>query len=233
MRKMTVRFQRRRRQIVKSALVAFAVFLMAVAAAGCEYGPSAASSAASGEDSGAASGEDSGAASGEDSSEGSAAASSEDSDTSAADQTVSIENPGDEGIDFNNAQNVALLHAEPLDLVTWTVEPVMGAGELVAEGILAENARLFDPLQGEGSAFSVFYIGHEEAMVELLPDGVYWNTYSTVAPTELELSGSEFKIRAYSPLFMDAGGGDLEIRVYGYDGEGNEALLSKQTMGGQ
>ena len=165
MRKMTVRFQRRRRQIVKSALVAFAVFLMAVAAAGCEYGPSAASSAASGEDSGAASGEDSGAVSSDDSSEDSAAASSEDSsedsDTSAADQTVSIENPGDEGIDFNNAQNVALLHAEPLDLVTWTVEPVMGAGELVAEGILAE------------------------------------------------------------------------IRVYGYDGEGNEALLSKQTMGGQ
>ena len=222
MGEMIVRLRGRGRQFAGPAVVAFLVVVAAAAAGGCEYGES--SSWQDGGQSGASSGASSDAISDN---------GSDDGGTSAADQTVSVENRGEEGIDFNDEQNVALLNAESLDLVTWTVEPAMGGGELVAEGTLGQDARLFDPLQGEGSAFSVFYIGHDEAMVELLPDGVYWNTDSTVAPTELALSGADFKIRAYSPMFMDAGGGDLEIRVYGYDGEGVEALLSKETIGGE
>ena len=144
--------------------------------------------------------------------------------------TASQQNPGDEGTPFDNSRNVALFGTEPLDAVTWTVEPVITPGELVAEGVLEQGAILFDPtVDGEGSGFSVFYKGHEESMVELLPDlgpMFVWDTFQTVAPTEMEIEGASFKIRAYSPLFMDVGPGDLELRVYGYDQSGADALLA-------
>ena len=70
-------------------------------------------------------------------------------------------------------------------------------------------------------------------MVELLPDlgpMFVWDTFLTVAPTEMEIEGASFKIRAYSPLFMDVGPGDLELRVYGYDQSGADALLAVQDI---
>ena len=150
------------------------------------------------------------------------------------DGVVSYENPGAEGMPFDAAQNAALAGAEPLQVVQWTAGPYVGAGELVAEGELAPGVILFNPMDGEGSAFSVFYKGHEESMVELLPDMGpmwVWDTDLTVAPTEWEIEGSKFYLRAYSPLFMDVGPSDLEIRVYGYDASGTAALLAVEDIG--
>ena len=153
---------------------------------------------------------------------------------SGSDSTVTNVNPGGEGMLFDNSRNVALFGAEPLNAVQWTVGPVITPGELVAEGVLEQGAILFNPMvDGEGAGFSVFYKGHEEAMVELLPDlepMFVWDTFQTVAPTEMEIEGASFKIRAYSPLFMDAGPGDLELRVYGYDQSGADALLAVQDI---
>lgn len=70
-------------------------------------------------------------------------------------------------------------------------------------------------------------------MVELLPDlgaAHVWDTDATVAPSEFEQAGNEFTIRAYSALFMDVGPSDLLLRVLGYDGAGNAALLPVQTV---
>ena len=153
---------------------------------------------------------------------------------SGSDSTVSNVNPGGEGMLFDNSRNVALFGAEPLNAVQWTVGPVITPGELVAEGVLEQGAILFNPMvDGEGAGFSVFYKGHEEAMVELLPDlgpMFVWDTFQTVAPTEMKIEGASFKIRAYSPLFMDAGPDDLELRVYGYDQSGADALLAVQDI---
>ena len=151
-----------------------------------------------------------------------------------ADDAVSYENPGAEGMPFDAAQNAALAGAEPLQVVQWTTGPYIGAGELVAEGEMAPGVILFNPMDGEGSAFSVFYKGHEESMVELLPDMGpmrVWDTDLTVAPTEWEIEGSKFSLRAYSPLFMDVGPSDVEIRVYGYDDSGGAALLAVEDIG--
>ena len=151
-----------------------------------------------------------------------------------SDGAVSRENPGGEGSLFDNSRNIALFGVKPLNAVTWTVEPVITPGELVAEGMLEQGLVIFNPMvDGEGSGFSVFYKGHEESLVELLPDlgpMFVWDTFQTVAPTEMEIEGPSFKIRAYSPLFMDVGPGDLELRVYGYDQSGADALLAIQDV---
>ena len=151
-----------------------------------------------------------------------------------SDGTVSYENPGGEGMPFDNSRNVALFGAEPLNIVQWTMGPTAGAGELVAEGVLTQEALVFNPtVDGEGSGFSVFYKGHEESMVELLPDlgpMFVWDTPQTVAPSEIEIEGLNFSIRAYSPLFMDVGPGGLELRVYGYLPSGEDALLAVQDI---
>ena len=157
-----------------------------------------------------------------------------DSDSDDTD-TVSRENPGFVEVPFDYSRNIALLDAEPLDLVTWTVGPYILPGVLVASGTLKQGAILFNPMvDGEGSGFSVFYKGHEESLVELLPDLgplSIWDTDLTVAQTEMETEGPNFKITAYSPLFMDVGGSDLELRVIGYDGSGNDAVLGVRDIG--
>ena len=159
-----------------------------------------------------------------------------DGDTDSDDSdTVSRENPGFVEVPFDYSRNIALLDAEPLDLVTWTVGPYILPGVLVASGTLKQGAILFNPMvDGEGSGFSVFYKGHEESLVELLPDLgplSIWDTDLTVAQTEMETEGPNFKITAYSPLFMDVGGSDLELRVIGYDGSGNDAVLGVGDIG--
>ena len=155
-------------------------------------------------------------------------------DPDSSDVAVSYANPNGQPVDFQDARSPALQKAASIDAVTWTVEPVIKDGALEAAGTLTQNARLFEPMNGEGSAFSVYYIGHDEAMVELLPDlgpMHVWETDATVAPTEFELAGGEFTIRAYSPLFMDVGSpSELELRVWGYDRAGQEALLSARGV---
>ena len=58
-----------------------------------------------------------------------------------------------------------------------------------------------------------------------------WDSEHTIAPMEHEFEGSSFTIRAYSPLFMDVGPGDLVIRVFGMDGDGNDELLAVAPVG--
>ena len=201
-----------------------------------DNGDSDASSSSSGEDS--SEGHDNGD-SGVSSSSGADSAGGYNGDSGGGDSsdtdTVSRENPGFVEVPFDYSRNLALLDAEPLDLVTWTVGPSISPGELVAEGTLKDGAILFNPMvDGEGSGFSVFYKGHDESMVELLPDLgplSIWDTDLTVAETEMETEGANFRIRAYSPLFMDVGGSDLEIRVIGYDQAGNDAVLGVQDIG--
>ena len=143
--------------------------------------------------------------------------------------TFTNPNPDGNGITLNSAQNNALKDADPLDVVTWTTPPTLSPGELRAEGTIRNSAVLFDPQEGDGSAFSIYYSGHDESMVELLPEldpTLMWLTDLTVAPTEVEINGAEFSFRAYSPLFMDSDPSNLELRVYGYDADGNPALLA-------
>ena len=151
-----------------------------------------------------------------------------------SDGVVSYANPNGQGVNFQDVRSPALENAASVDAVTWTVEPVIKAGALDAAGALAPNARLSEPMNGEGSAFSVYYDGHDEAMVELLPDlgpMQIWDTDATVAPTEFELASGAFTIRAYSPLFMDVGTpSELELRVWGYDRAGQEVLLSVRRI---
>ncbi len=147
---------------------------------------------------------------------------------------ISQKNPGALPTFFNREQNDALAGAQPIDAVTWTVGPFISAGALEAEGKLEQESMLFSPMMGEGAAFAVFYKGHDEPTVVLLPDlgpMEVWDTDLTVAPMEYELDGDSFKFRAYSPLFMDTGPGDLELRAYGFDQNYKEVLLSVQEIG--
>ena len=151
-----------------------------------------------------------------------------------SDGGVSYANPNGQGVNFQDTRSPALENAASIDAVTWTLEPAIRAGALEAAGALTPNARLSEPMNGEGSAFSVYYDGHDEALVEILPDlgpMQIWDTDATVAPTEFELAGSAFTIRAYSPLFLDVGTpSELELRVWGYDQAGQEVLLSVRRI---
>ncbi len=155
------------------------------------------------------------------------ASSSSDGD---GDGVVSRENPGFTGTGFDSARNDALADAQPLDAVTWTVEPTISAGALEAKGVLKDGATLFNPMvDGEGAGFIVYFKGMSEPLALLLPDlgpTRIWETDHTVAPMEHEIEGASFEIRAYSPLFMDVGPSDLEIRLFGYDAGGADALLA-------
>ena len=157
-----------------------------------------------------------------------------DSDGDSDDDTVSRENPGFMGTRFDSSQNDALFDAQPLDAVTWTAEPVISAGALEAAGVLDAGIMLFNPMiDGEGAGFIVYYKGASEPLVLLLPDlgPIHiWETDLTVAPMEHEVEGASFSIRAYSPLFMDTGPGDLELRVFGYDANGDDSLLAIQPI---
>ena len=148
--------------------------------------------------------------------------------------TVSRENPGFDGVGFDSGRNDALVDAQPLDVVTWVVEPTISFGALDAEGVLNEGATLFDPMiDGEGAGFIVYFKGMTEPLALLLPDlgpMHIWETDHTVAEMEHEFEGATFEFRAYSPLFMDVGPGDLELRVFGYDSEGADALLAIRTV---
>ena len=221
-------------------------------ASGSSSASSGASSGESGEDSGDNGNGDSGgdddngdssgsSSEGGDSGESSQAAGhEEDSDKDEDTDTVSRENPNPSGAGptLNRTANEALADAEPLNIITWTAPPTIAPGELSGEGTAEGGAYLFNPQfeEADGAAFEVYYEGHEEPMVVLLPSLgpiEIWNTFETVAEMDWEMEGGKFSFRAYSPLFMDADPSKLELRVYGYDGEGNAALLAVTPLAGQ
>ena len=201
---------------------------------GSASGASGASSGESSEDSD--DGDDSDAG---DSSEGTGHGDDGDKDSEDSD-TVSMENPNPSGAGptLDRTANKALADAEPLNIITWTTPPTIAPGEISGEGTAEGGAYLFNPQfeEGDGAAFEVYYAGHEEPMVVLLPDlgpMEIWNTFETVATMEWEMEGGKFSFRAYSPLFMDADPSALELRVYGYDGDGNAALLAVREIVGE
>ena len=150
-----------------------------------------------------------------------------------ADQVVSYANPGATGVALRGDRTSPADDGVSLDAVRRTTEPTISAGALTAAGALEQGARLSEPLNDEPSAFSVYYGDNPEVLVELLPDlgpMRVWDTDATVAPSEFELAGDEFTIRAYSPLFMDVGPSDLLLRVWGYDAAGAAALLSVRRV---
>ncbi len=153
------------------------------------------------------------------------------------DATVSRTNPGLIGTGFDAGRNEALFDAQPLDAVTWSVEPTISFGALDAQGTLDEGVELFNPMvDGDGAGFIVYYKDLREPLALLLPDlgpMHVWESYHTIAPMEHEFEGSSFTIRAYSPLFMDVGPDDLVIRVFGYDADGADALLAVAPVGSQ
>ena len=154
------------------------------------------------------------------------------------DQTVSAsnQNPSGQGIPLDTAPNEALSGAEPLNIVTWTKQPTLSPGELSGEGVIEDGANVFVPDFGEGAPFLLFYKGQSEPLVALLPDlgpMLMWQTDLTVAPTDWEMNDGKFTFRAYSPLFMDSDPSALELRVYGYDGDYNPALLAVSDVAGE
>ena len=168
--------------------------------------------------------------------DGGGSGNSGDGGSASPDQVVSVTNPGATEVPLAGGQSGAPDDAASLDAVQWSAEPMIQAGALEASGIVTQDARLYDPMDDEPSAFSVYYGDNTEVMVELLPDPGpmrVWDTDATVAPSDFELEGDRFTIRAYSPLFMDVGPSDLTLRVWGYDGAGNPALLSVAAVGGQ
>lgn len=176
-----------------------------------------------------------------DSSEGTGDGDGGDKDEDSEDSgTVSMENPNPSGAGptLDRTANKALADAEPLNIITWTTPPTIAPGEISGEGTAEGGANLFNPQfeEGDGAAFEVYYAGHEDPMVVLLPDlgpMEIWNTFETVATMEWEMEGGKFSFRAYSPLFMDADPSALELRVYGYDGDGNAALLAVSEIVGE
>ena len=154
--------------------------------------------------------------------------------------TVSRQNPNPDGAGptLNRTANKALADTQPLDIITWTAPPTIAPGELSGEGTAEGGAYLFNPQfeEADGAAFEVYYEGHQDPMVVLLPDlgpMEIWNTFETVATMDWEMEGGKFSFRAYSPLFMDADPSALELRVYGYDGDGNAALLAVTPLTGE
>ena len=189
----------------------------------------ASATASSGASSSASSGESKGDDSGNGNGDANGQAGASQSSSSDGVASFANPNPDGNGITLNSAPNEALKDAKPLDIVTWNKPPTLSMWELYAEGEIQNGGGLFDPTQGEGSAFSLYYKGHDESLVELLPDlgpMMMWLTDLTVAPTEWEVEGGKFSFRAYSPLFMDSDPSNLELRVYGYDGDGDPAVLA-------
>lgn len=146
------------------------------------------------------------------------------------DDVISRENPGFTGKSLDFSRNEALKNAESSRLLIWTWEAHIKDGGLQANGRLSDGAQLFDPLvDGDGAGFVLYNKDLDEPLVLLLPDlgpTHIWETDHTVAEMEHEFEGDTFSIRAYSPLFMDVGPNDLVIRVFGVNGDGNDAVLA-------
>ena len=164
-----------------------------------------------------------------------AAAGAPDDDTVSGVNTCSADG---QGIDLP-ARPPELAQALDSGLVEWTREPTIDPdGTLYAAGTLAAGVALFNPLDGDGPAFSVHY-GDDESLVELVPDpgpGQCWRlpssgvTVTLASLDELVVEGARFSFAASSPLFRDVGDGDLDLRVWGTDAAGAPALLGTHSI---
>ena len=157
---------------------------------------------------------------------------------SGADAVVSYANPNGQPTALDTSMNKVLASSVPRGMVAWTSGPTIGGGALEASGRLEQGATLFAPEAEDGGyAFAVHYKdmeGLDEPLAVLLPDRgamFIWDTDHTVAEMDYELEGTEFSFRAYSPLFMDTGAGDLVLHTYGYDAENEPALLDVHPIG--
>ena len=136
---------------------------------------------------------------------------------------------------FDWSANEALKDAEPMNVVDWTQPPTLSLGALDASGIVKDGAALFNPMFGEGATFAIYHANYDdEPMIVLLPNlgpMSIWDTDLTVAEMDHEFEGPNFTFRAYSPLFFDATPSDMQLRVYGFDRDGNPALLAVSDIG--
>ncbi len=160
---------------------------------------------------------------------------SDDHDSDADDSTVSTSNQVTGSDSFGWSQNEALRGAEPLNLVDWTQLPTLSLGALDASGVLEDGTVLFDPTVGEGAAFAIYHVNYDdEPMLVILPNlgpMSIWDTDLTVAEMDYEFEAESFTFTAYSPLFFDATPSDLKLHVYGFDSDGNPALLAVSDIG--
>ena len=158
-----------------------------------------------------------------------------DHDSDADDSTVSNSNQVTGSDSFGWSQNEALLGSEPLNIVDWTQQPTLSLGALDASGVLKGGTVLFDPTVGEGAAFAIYHVNYDsEPMLVILPNlgpMSIWDTDFTVAEMDYEFEAESFTFTAYSPLFFDATPSDLKLHVYGFDSDGNPALLAVSDIG--
>lgn len=136
---------------------------------------------------------------------------------------------------FDWSANEALKDAEPLNVIDWTQAPTLSLGSLDASGIVKDGAALSDPTMGEGATFAIYHVNYDdEPMIVILPSSPpmwNWETDLTVADMDYEFEAQNFTFRAYSPLFFDATPSDMQLRVYGFDSDGNHALLAVSDIG--
>ena len=226
---------------MKRLIVSLLLICLALAAASCSDDPDAAPEATSGADANGATSQASSSSSSDDDS-GKSDKDASDSDSSDSSGTDSdsdgvavATNPGFEGTGIDVSRNNALAGADPLDVVNWTSEPAIEGSALSTHGVLDHGYTLFNPMvDGEGAGFIVYYKGNPEPLALLLPDlgpTHIWETDHTVATMEHEFEGeSLFSFTAYSPLFMDVGPGDLELRVFGYDSTSGDDRNIKDAL---
>ena len=149
----------------------------------------------------------------------------------APDSAVAFENPGATPVQASFPTAIPPT-ASPEGIITWTKKPSFSEWTLTAAGQLQDGYSLVDWREERAPAFAVYYKGHTEPLAVLLPDlplGQMWETDQTVAPTFFEMAGPAFSIEAHSPLFGDTGG-NLELHAFGYDSEGNQAVLAVITI---
>ena len=147
------------------------------------------------------------------------------------DSVVVFENPGGTPVQAN-VPTVNPEAATPQGFIVWTTEPSFSDWTLTAAGVLQEGASLVDTQEERAPAFLVYYKGHTDPMVVLLPDlplGQTWDTDHTIAPTNFEQAGQNFSFEASSPLFGDTSGA-LELHAVGYDSDGKKVVLSVITI---
>ena len=151
------------------------------------------------------------------------------------DGVVSNENQVTGSDSFDWSANEALKDAEPLNVVEWTQPPSLSLGAIDASGIVKDGTRLSDPIAGEGATFAIYHVNYDdEPMIVILPNigpMSIWETDLTVADMDYEFEAHNFTFRAYSPLFFDATPSDMQLRVYGFDSDGNHALLAVSNIG--
>ena len=144
-----------------------------------------------------------------------------------ADTTVAFENPGGTPVTVNLPIATPPI-AQADGLITWTQLPTFTQWSLDAAGQLQEGVSLVDWELEKAPAFAVYYKDHTEPLAVLLPDlpaGQQWDTHQTIAPTDFEQIGTDFSIRAFSPLFGDTGG-NLKLHAFGYNAEGEAVTLA-------